>query len=323
MNSSAAIDQWYRTPVERAVMKRLTRRSDREGLIQVAGYFSLVIICGYLASRSIGSWWSLPAFLLYGGIWVFATSVVHETSHGTPFKTRWINEVVLFIGGLMVQQLPTGLRWTHARHHSETAMVGRDVEIVLVNPITWFRFLTLQLGDTNSIWYYFSRIVLFALGGIDAAHKECVPEKQIPRLRWEARAFLGVYCVIVIWSIYIQSWWPILMFLLPRITGAPVHGVMLATQHIGFSQNIYDHRKTTRTMKVNPLLGFIYWNMNYHVEHHMFPNVPFHALPALQKEIRYDLPTPTAGVAAALEEMIHVVRCQKVHPDYACHQQNL
>ena len=41
---------------------------------------------------------------------------------------------------------------------------------------------------------------------------------------------------------------------------------------------------------MNPVSRFLYWNMNYHVEHHMFPMVPYHALPQLHEEIKADLP---------------------------------
>ena len=50
-------------------------------------------------------------------------------------------------------------------------------------------------------------------------------------------------------------------------------------QHIGLADNVIDHRLNTRTVYMNPITRFIYWNMNYHVEHHMFPMVPYHALP--------------------------------------------
>ena len=30
--------------------------------------------------------------------------------------------------------------------------------------------------------------------------------------------------------------------------------------------------------------------MNYHVEHHMFPLVPYHALPELHAELKADMP---------------------------------
>ena len=53
-----------------------------------------------------------------------------------------------------------------------------------------------------------------------------------------------------------------------------------------------DHRLNSRTVYMNPVTRFLYWNMNYHVEHHMFPMVPYHALPALHEEIKDDLPAP-------------------------------
>ncbi len=47
---------------------------------------------------------------------------------------------------------------------------------------------------------------------------------------------------------------------------------------------------------MNPIVRFIYWNMNYHVEHHMFPLVPYHALPALHEELKADMPPALPGV---------------------------
>ena len=61
-------------------------------------------------------------------------------------------------------------------------------------------------------------------------------------------------------------------------------------QHGGLADNVIDHRLNSRTVYMNPVSRFIYWNMNYHVEHHMFPMVPYHALPKLHEMIKHDLP---------------------------------
>jgi fatty acid desaturase len=74
-------------------------------------------------------------------------------------------------------------------------------------------------------------------------------------------------------------------------------------QHGGLADNVVDHRLNSRTVYMNPISRFIYWNMNYHVEHHMFPKVPFHALPALHRLIKHDLPTPSPSIAAGFVEM--------------------
>jgi fatty acid desaturase len=57
-------------------------------------------------------------------------------------------------------------------------------------------------------------------------------------------------------------------------------------------------------MYVNPFSRFVYWNMNYHVEHHMFPTVPYHALPALHEEMKADCPPPYRGSFDVYREMI-------------------
>ena len=76
----------------------------------------------------------------------------------------------------------------------------------------------------------------------------------------------------------------------PRLYGT-WHMVLTGLlQHIGLADNVIDHRLNTRTVYMNPISRFIYWNMNYHVEHHMFPMVPYHALPRLHELIKHDLP---------------------------------
>ena len=68
-------------------------------------------------------------------------------------------------------------------------------------------------------------------------------------------------------------------------------------QHGGLADNVVDHRLNTRTVYMNPISRFIYWNMNYHIEHHMFPMVPYHALPRLHELIKHDLPAQSLDLA--------------------------
>src|SRR5947199_6685138 len=93
------------------------------------------------------------------------------------------------------------------------------------------------------------------------------------------------------------------------------------TQHAGMGENVLDHRLNTRTVKMCRLNRFVYWNMNYHVEHHMFPMVPFHALPALHDEIKNDLPAPSPGIAAAFREFVPVMLRQRQDPQSYLHRQ--
>ena len=58
-----------------------------------------------------------------------AISRWHECGHGTAFRTPWMNDVVYQIASFMVMRNPVTWRWSHARHHTDTIIVGRDAEI--------------------------------------------------------------------------------------------------------------------------------------------------------------------------------------------------
>ena len=49
-------------------------------------------------------------------------------------------------------------------------------------------------------------------------------------------------------------------------------------QHCGLSGEIPDFRKNTRTITLNPIVEFLFWRMNWHIEHHMFAAVPCYNL---------------------------------------------
>ena len=88
-------------------------------------------------------------------------------------------------------------------------------------------------------------------------------------------------------------------------------------QHAGLAENVADHRLNSRTVQINPVFRFLYLNMNYHVEHHVFPMVPFHALPKLHEEIRDRTPPAYDGLWAVYRELIPVLIQQaRTDPDH-------
>jgi fatty acid desaturase len=67
---------------------------------------------------------------------------------------------------------------------------------------------------------------------------------------------------------------------------------------------------------MNPFFRFVYWNMNYHVEHHMFPMIPYHALPKLHAAIKADCPTAYPSTIAAYREILPALARQLRDPTY-------
>ena len=93
------------------------------------------------------------------------------------------------------------------------------------------------------------------------------------------------------------------------------------TQHAGLAENVLDHRLNSRTIYMNPVFRFVYWNMNYHVEHHMFPMVPYHRLPELHEVMKADLPKPYASTIEAYREIIPALLHQMHNPEYYVRRQ--
>ena len=147
-----------------------------------------------------------------------------------------------------------------------------------------------------------------AMGRIDGTTRELVPKEDFRRLKWEARVFIAVLVGVIAWAIASGSIVPLLFVGLPSFYGAWLVVFFGITQHAGLREDVLDHRLNTRTVYINPVFRFLYLNMNYHVEHHMFPTVPYYNLPALHREIKEYLPPPRPSMFAAYREVFHALR---------------
>ena len=61
---------------------------------------------------------------------------------------------------------------------------------------------------------------------------------------------------------------------------------------------------------------YLYWNMNYHTEHHMYASVPFYNLPKLRAAIVWDLQIPIKGLIPAIRHVLAVKKKQQIDPSF-------
>ena len=308
-------DDWYRPAVPRKELKELTIRSDSKGLIDFGIWGVCLVSSGYLAYASVGSHWVIPAFFLYGTIYSSCDARWHECAHGTPFKTRWLNETFYLLSCLMNMKEGTYMRWSHTRHHTETIMVGLDPEIQVMRPANLTRVLLDFFWIPDAI-QMFKVMILHALGLPSKEAREFVPQSEWRKMFWWSRFYLLVYAGMIAWSISARSWLPVLFFPLARLYGGWLHQLFSLTQHAGLAENVRDYRLNTRTVSLNPVFRFLYFNMNYHIEHHMFPMVPFHALPRLHERVYDDLPRTYTGLIDAFKEIVPVLIRQSRDANY-------
>ncbi len=309
--------EWYRGNIPRKTMKALMQRSDGPATRDTLLWIGLMVLFAAAGIYLWGSWWSVPFWLAYGVLYGSGgDSRWHECGHGTAFATRWKNEAVYQLACFMMMRNPVTWRWSHTRHHTDTIVVGRDPEIIVLRPAKTLP-LVLNLLGLYDVPQSIATMLRLAFGGMNAAEKDYVPESEWPKVARVARIWLVIYAAVAALAIAMQSIIPFMVIGLPRFYGAWHHVLTGLQQHTGLPENVLDHRLNCRTVYMNPFSRFIYWNMNYHVEHHMFPQVPMHALPALHQQMLSESPKPYPNQWVALKEVVHAVWRQRSDPDYS------
>ncbi len=168
----------------------------------------------------------------------------------------------------------------------------------------------------SALWMGLQILMCNALGMMSDQERDYIPETELPKAVFWARVHIAIYVVALGLALALQSLIPLMLIGGPRIYGA-WHMVMLGLlQHGGVAEDTLDHRLNSRTVCINPISRWLYWNMNYHVEHHMFPMVPYHALPKLHALIKDDLPAPNRSIANAYVEMVGALLRQQQEPGY-------
>lgn len=331
---------WYRCKIDPCVMSELMRKSDARGFVQAGTQLLLFAVTGTLAYLSfrqlqIDNWtWALPLLLLalffHGTHASFFVGIpAHELGHKTPFATQFWNAFFLRIFAFLAWYDYPGYRASHIRHHQATTHVDHDGEVVLPQGLDWHG-IKFVLGALSFSPTHVFKIIRFwvaaATGnlGYDGFFKarwlqQVIPESN-PEMRREIRQWARIVLLghLALAAIFITTghWFLIIIVNLGSFYCSWFKHLCSAPQHVGLSPNTPDFRLCCRTYTCGWLPGFLYWNMQYHVEHHMFPAVPFYNLPRLRAALRHDLPPAPHGLWATWQELLPLMRRQREDSTY-------
>jgi fatty acid desaturase len=283
-------------------LKALSTRSDAKGLRQLAGHAGLIALAAGLVLAARGTLWVWPAMALLGLFEVALFTPLHETTHRTPFLSLRLNRLVGWIAGFVLMLPPHGFRLFHMAHHRHTQDPANDPELIGARPLTRARYLWTLTG----LPYWRSQVAgLVRTAWGDAAQPWIPPHERRAVIR-EARLYLLAYAVLIGAGIAFGSALPLLLWAGPVLLGQPALRWILLAEHSG-CPTTPDRFANTRTTLAGRALRRLFWNANYHAEHHLAPGVPFHALPGLHALIAGDLavldpsyPAAHAGIRRGL-----------------------
>jgi fatty acid desaturase len=313
---------WYRSSISREELSTLSQRSDWKGFVQTGGYLGLLLLTGGSAIYAAGHlpvWAVLLILYLHGTLFAFQINALHELVHKTVFKSKTLNSIFINIIGFIGWTSPVLFWASHQEHHKYTLHPPEDLEVVLPAPITLAMFLKSLLINP---WYLVDRLrfdLRLAFGRLEGEWENYLfpPEaaSQRQKLFGWARIHLIGHGLILVISLALGWWMVPVVLTLAQFYGGGLQFLLNNTQHTGLVDNTPDYRLCCRTILINPILRFIYWQMNYHTEHHMFASIPCYNLGKLHKSIRPNLPR-CPGLVGAWKEIIEIQKRQKVDPTY-------
>lgn len=273
-------------PAQRAA---LCQPSDRAGLLHLAGHLGLIIALGGMIALGVPGWWALLP--LHGIALIFLFTLEHEATHKTPFRSPWLNTLVGHGCGVLLLLPFEWFRLFHLAHHPWTNIAGKDPELDGTKPQTRAGLF----WHISGLPYWGAQIRLLAGLALGRATASYLPASARSRIIVEARlmtvGYLGVLAISLYDPILIWVW------ILPALLGQPVLRLYLLAEH-GDCPQVADMFLNTRTTFTSRLVRFLAWNMPYHAEHHVLPQVPFHHLPEVHQLMRHHLRQTAPGYLA-------------------------
>ena len=262
-----------------------SRYDGRKRATELAVFLALAGVGFSLSihARSVGS---MP--MLAAGILVTAVALntfpllMHEGMHGVLFANRrwnWIASVLL--GSTFLMSF-SAYRVLHLRHHRYLGD-PRDPDdyhnYSRSQPMVWcLHFVRLTLGPL----LYVCLIPVLALKHGSLAQRKliCIEYTLLVSVYGVLLRVFSARDLFVVWFVPL-----LLMGALTAIRGFTQHGITEAA----------DPYLASRTMLPSPMVGFFLLHENYHLEHHLFPEVPSYHLPALHELIWPKLPRAVSG----------------------------
>lgn len=263
-------------------LRSLARRRDMPGLVFLGLHLVLLGLTGTLVILMLGSLWLWPAIVVHGIVIVHLFAPFHETAHSSAFRNRRLNTTVLWATGLVLGLPPTFFRLEHAAHHAHTSDPGKDPEMVAASgSVAGYLWYATALPY---FWALFSSLFRHPFGAFTAVEQAFIPASQRRRVQREAIWMWAVYAAIASASIATGSTLTLTCWLVPRVLGEPFMRIIRMSEH-GACPLVPDMLVNTRTVLTLRPIQWLNWNMAFHAEHHAIPAVPFHALPALHRDL--------------------------------------
>lgn len=288
----------------REELRSLMQRSDGPAFRRLAVWVLVLAMTATLVTLAWDSWLIWPAMFLHGVVLVHHFSIQHECVHYTVFRTRWMNDLVGQICGLIIILPHRFFRYEHCDHHTYTQITGEDPELIPL-PETFGEYF----WYLSAVPYWrgkFTEVFRHASGNLSDVEKRFIPEVEHAAVYRDARVMLAIYAMLFAAMALSGNWFLVWYWIIPLVLGEPVMRFVRMTEHVG-RPTVPQMSENTRTNLVAAPWAFLCWNMNYHAEHHYVASVPYHALPRLHEKLKDHIHIEKGGYLGAHREILRQI----------------
>lgn len=233
----------------------------------------LIGLSMYILVASLGLWWLTPIISFF--IFVAVVTVTHDIVHGSLGLKRRQTDWALFLMGAILLESGHAYRTTHMQHHrifpGDDDPEGYPAKISLVGAVLYGPIFLYRLW-----WWAYHRNKRRLVQRFWLLVEAGLPLSAVISgiLLWKMTPAVLVYAVLAI----VGSWvYPLLTVHLPHKN----YGDTPLTQ--------------THTLR-GRIIPALFLELTYHLEHHLYPQVPSHHLAELAR--RLDPFFQEAGVKA-------------------------
>lgn len=258
--------------------------AQRTGIGRIE-WITLLLISGCYALWTALLFVAYPAFpnlvvVLASLVIAFHGSLIHEVIHGHPFRNRHLNAALM--------RLPLNLaipycrfRDLHLAHHRDSNLTDPydDPETNYLDPKVWdhlpgWKKALLRVNNTLA-----GRILIGP-----AIAQACFVQDDWHRVRRGERGVLLAWVLhfagaaVVIWLVA-RSPMPVWAYLIAAYAALGLLRIRTFLEHQAHEKM----RARSVIIEDRGPLAFLFLNNNFHVVHHMYPDVPWYRLPALYR----------------------------------------
>ena len=263
-------------------LKALNTRNNWRGFTQLAGHLTVMGTSGYFWAMGDNWWIKILALIIYGFSLATMFAVVHECCHRTAFANNHLNDLVAWFAGVLSGYNSSFFRRYHKWHHRYTQIIGKDPELEDPKPTNLKEYL-LEISGLR--WWFGKLQTYYRVARGKLENCPYIAENARDEVVRSTRLQILVYFSAIALSLLVGQPLFITYWLLPLAVGQPILRAILLAEHTGCSNDNNSFTNTRTTLTWFPI-KFMMWNMPFHAEHHLYPSIPFHALPQAHQQLK-------------------------------------